>query len=397
MHVPFVIEATPTRTSAAVRVARGRGLVCFLLIMNMDTMYQDLTSPAEANRSVPLISGVNHIAILTANLERFIDFYVHVIGLELVFHEDTPSFCHAILRSGTSSWLHPVEAPGNRNGGAVEKMFERGHLDHFALAAASRPAFNELRARLVACGASDGSVEDLGAFHAIWFKDPDGMRVELSLVVDPLLSRFHTPTRRPAVTADAALSLERLTTAQEAAPVDPLLREYVPWVAQLLMSKCGVQIDDIDGFAERHHAAFRTTLADLLGGRGRLLLARLDGTPAGVVALKPVDRCVAEVKRMYVQPDRRGLGIARALAGALHGRRPRGGLSSTAARDPGRHGRSAGSVPVAWAHGDGGIRRFRSGLGGPRGTCPLHGAAFVAAAYDLNSAASRLAFRRCRG
>jgi hypothetical protein len=46
---------------------------------------------------------------------------------------------------------------------------------------------------LVTLGASDGAVEDLGAFHSVWFTDPDGMRVELVVIVDHTLAGIHAP------------------------------------------------------------------------------------------------------------------------------------------------------------------------------------------------------------
>ena len=55
---------------------------------------------------------------------------------------------------------------------------------------------NRLNAR-VARGATDGTVEDLGAFHSLWFTDPDGMRGELTLIVDPDLAAIHAPTPLP--------------------------------------------------------------------------------------------------------------------------------------------------------------------------------------------------------
>ena len=52
-------------------------------------------------------------------------------------------------------------------------MFGRGHLDHFALNAASDEAFREVRRRLVAEAASDGSVTDMGSLLLLSFADPD--------------------------------------------------------------------------------------------------------------------------------------------------------------------------------------------------------------------------------
>ena len=46
-------------------------------------------------------------------------------------------------------------------------------------------------------GASDGAVEDLGAFHAVWFEDPDGMRGELTLLVNQELAGIHAPRPLP--------------------------------------------------------------------------------------------------------------------------------------------------------------------------------------------------------
>lgn len=149
-----------------------------------------------------MLHGVNHVAVLTADLDRFVAFYRDVFDLDVVFEESTPAFRHAILRAGATSWIHPAEVPGASDGTALPTMFRRGHLDHVALGAGSVESFETLRRRLLERGATDGTIEDLGPFHSLWFEDPDGMRGEVTLIVDPTLAGIHAP--RPRERNDAA-------------------------------------------------------------------------------------------------------------------------------------------------------------------------------------------------
>jgi putative acetyltransferase len=106
-----------------------------------------------------------------------------------------------------------------------------------------------------------------------------------------------------AVSADEAIL--QATTPEDIARARELFLEYAQW---LKVDLC------FQGFAEE--------LVALPGAyappRGRLLLAGIGRDAFGCIALRPLDGdAVAEVKRMYVQPARRGERWARRLAEAL--------------------------------------------------------------------------------
>jgi DNA-binding MarR family transcriptional regulator/GNAT superfamily N-acetyltransferase len=63
--------------------------------------------------------------------------------------------------------------------------------------------------------------------------------------------------------------------------------------------------------------SIRADAADLRLPAGLLLLARLHGRPVGCGALKLHGRRPAEIKRMWVSPDARGLGLGRRLLAEL--------------------------------------------------------------------------------
>lgn len=61
-----------------------------------------------------------------------------------------------------------------------------------------------------------------------------------------------------------------------------------------------------------------SNLAEVYGlPRGALLLARVDGDPAGCAAIRPIAEDVCELKRMYVRPPYRGQAIGQRMLDEL--------------------------------------------------------------------------------
>jgi hypothetical protein len=80
---------------------------------------------------------------------------------------------------GAGRELNVFEIDGNDEAGRQTPMFGRGRIDHLGLQAASVDAFDVIRERLVARGASDGFVTDFGPLLSLFFRDPDGLEGEV--------------------------------------------------------------------------------------------------------------------------------------------------------------------------------------------------------------------------
>jgi catechol 2,3-dioxygenase-like lactoylglutathione lyase family enzyme len=97
-------------------------------------------------------------------------------------HGDEGNETMTMIRVGPHTELNVVTIEENREPDRQTPMWGRGRLDHFGLQAASPESFETIRRRLVACGASDGDVNDFGAVRSVFFRDPDGLEGEV--VVD---------------------------------------------------------------------------------------------------------------------------------------------------------------------------------------------------------------------
>jgi catechol 2,3-dioxygenase-like lactoylglutathione lyase family enzyme len=129
---------------------------------------------------VPLTIGIHHVATVTADLDRLIQFYVEVFDAVVLVDLDEGGLRHAVLDLGGGACLHPFQMNGNPYAAGSPTMFDRGHLDHVALNVGDDEAFETLRHRLVAAGASDGMITDFGNVRTVWFRDPDGGEGEVA-------------------------------------------------------------------------------------------------------------------------------------------------------------------------------------------------------------------------
>jgi catechol 2,3-dioxygenase-like lactoylglutathione lyase family enzyme len=125
-----------------------------------------------------MLSDLHHVTFLTADMDRLIGFYERVFEAHVTVDLEEEGLRHAFIEVGKHTVLHPFQVPGV-DPPAPQPMFQRGRLDHFALNAASEASFLELRRRVIAEGAGDGTVTDMGSLLLFAFSDPDGSRHEV--------------------------------------------------------------------------------------------------------------------------------------------------------------------------------------------------------------------------
>jgi catechol 2,3-dioxygenase-like lactoylglutathione lyase family enzyme len=127
------------------------------------------------------VTGINHIATMSPDLERCARFYGEVFGATVTFTmEATPEHPRMwILDLGAGAALNVFEVDEEGIVGDRRRQGGRGAIDHFGIGVDSLTHLREVRERLVAAGADIGEIQDLGGEWSLFFRDPDGMELEV--------------------------------------------------------------------------------------------------------------------------------------------------------------------------------------------------------------------------
>ena len=128
-----------------------------------------------------LTDGLNHVAILTKDMDRLTRFYEEVFEAPStrVEGDESSPFRMSIIDVGPGRELNVFQIADNAEADHQVPMFGRGRIDHLALQASSFDTFEEIRRRLMAIGAADSFVTDFGPVLSLFFRDPDGLECEV--------------------------------------------------------------------------------------------------------------------------------------------------------------------------------------------------------------------------
>jgi len=135
---------------------------------------------------MPITIGFNHVATLTTDLDRHAAFYGKAFGAEVTFRmeatDDHPRMF--ILDLGGGAALNVFEVAADEIVGEQRSQGHRGAIDHFAFAVESLATLEETRQRLIDAGADVGDIQRLGDEWSLFFRDVDGMELEVCTPAD---------------------------------------------------------------------------------------------------------------------------------------------------------------------------------------------------------------------
>jgi catechol 2,3-dioxygenase-like lactoylglutathione lyase family enzyme len=165
-------------------------------------MEQD-ANPRSDGEEAPRWRGINHLALITNDMDATVRFYHGVLGARLVADLAVPGhFRHYFFELGAENTIaffeytkHPVDAFAKPAGMPDPRAIQ---FDHVSFNLPDETALIALRHRLKAAGCEITDVVDHGFLRSVYFTDNNGIALEASYwVVDP--------TGRPSDYADEGL------------------------------------------------------------------------------------------------------------------------------------------------------------------------------------------------
>jgi catechol 2,3-dioxygenase-like lactoylglutathione lyase family enzyme len=129
------------------------------------------------------VNGINHPALFGLSYDKTVDFYTRVLGTRLVLEQpnlDDPNSVHLFFEVGPGQFI-AYFVP--KRGSDMEGKVQTGALNHIALNLAGE--LDAAMAALTAEGVPFSGPIDRGYERSVYFRDPNGVVVELLTWITP--------------------------------------------------------------------------------------------------------------------------------------------------------------------------------------------------------------------
>ena len=153
-----------------------------------------LTETARAeDTTTPAWSGINHLALVTNDMDATVRFYHGVLGARLAATVGTPEFRHYFFDFGphcTVAFFEYADVaiePFAKPAGVPDARASQ--FDHLALNLPDENALHDLRQRLTDADCDVTDIIDHGSVRSVYFTDPNGIALEASWWVRDVTGR----------------------------------------------------------------------------------------------------------------------------------------------------------------------------------------------------------------
>ncbi|HZJ26509.1 MAG TPA: VOC family protein [Acidimicrobiia bacterium] len=130
----------------------------------------------------PYWRGINHLAMVTADMDATVRFYDGVLGMRLVVTTMAGPMRHYFFELGpenTIAFFEWADAPRFEKPAGIPDA-AAGQFDHLSFNVADEEALLSLRKRLLAAGCEITDIVDHGFIHSVYFHDNNGIALEAS-------------------------------------------------------------------------------------------------------------------------------------------------------------------------------------------------------------------------
>jgi len=143
--------------------------------------------------TTPAWSGINHLALITADMDATVRFYHGVLGARLAATVGTPEFRHYFFEFGPHCTVAFFEyadlaiEPFAKPAGVPDPRATQ--FDHLALNLPDENALHDLRRRLAQADCEATDIIEHNSVHSVYFTDNNGIALEASCWVRDVTGR----------------------------------------------------------------------------------------------------------------------------------------------------------------------------------------------------------------
>lgn len=169
--------------------------------------------------------GINHLALVTPDMDATVRFYAGVLGMRVVATTMAGPMRHYFFEIAPQNTVAFFEVPGvetfDKGAGSPPPLPIPIQMDHLSFNLPDEDALEQLRKRLLAAGSEVTEVVDHGFVRSVYFTDNNGIALEASYWVTDGTGReadpsdhalFSDPDPVPALAELTAGALESVPT-----------------------------------------------------------------------------------------------------------------------------------------------------------------------------------------